>query len=276
MAVTALALVAFAPPILAKASKEVYQLPPLLVVDPTPNYGRADGNEPDPAPRHGMVLHGYRYDSLNGSSWATEELADAAKACGDQLKLPPEAVRGGNTEQPVTHDFWLVHSEPEALYLSRTITLTELNQCVALATTELSLGRLMFAGDRVTVTRLENGRWWSPSTLPIKEGYGYLGNEFFRPVDFDQLRRRPHTRTSKPHGPLGVDRKALCFNGSGGMIYTQECRLDDRGRWHGLLLRKHIFHTGTVDEGMEVDYLHTDALIDGRLFEWDRRITLAK
>jgi hypothetical protein len=69
---------------------------------------------------------------------------------------------------------------------------------------------------------------------------------------------------------------ADCATDNGGMIYTIECRVSRRGRWHGLLLERHVFHTDTHDEGLVVDSLEIDTLIDGRLFEWDRRIDLAR
>jgi hypothetical protein len=263
-----------AAPIAAKTPKEVYHLPAPLLLDPAPNYETPKGYEP--APRKGMVLHGYRYDALNGPDWDSIELAQAATACGDRLKLPASSLRPENPDQSVTHNFWLIYSPPEALYISQIVTLTEIKDCVASAEPRISLARLFFAGDKVTEVRLENGRWRSPNTLPLVDGYGYFGNEFFRPADLTKLRRRPRTNVSPPEQPLKIGEKVICFFGSGGMIYTQDCRLDVSGPWQGLLVRKRSFHTATVDEGMEVDYLDTDALIDAGLFEWDRAITLKK
>lgn len=261
-------------PIAAKATDEVYRLSAPLMLDPAPSYENPEGYE---APiRKGMVLHGYRYDALNGLDWDSIELAQAAAACGDRLKLPASALRPNNPDQTVTHNFWLIYSPPEALYISQIVTLTGLENCVASTKPRISLARLIFAGDKVTEVRQENGKWLSPNTMPLKGGFGYFGNEFFRPANLTDLRRRPRTSAAKPERPLQIEKSVVCFFGSGGMIYTEECRLDLPGRWQGMLVRKRSFHTATVDQGMEVDYLDTDASIDAGLFEWDRAITLTK
>ncbi len=258
----------------AKPAKEIYSLPAPLVLDPAPSYEQPEGYNAEP--RKGIVLHGYRYDALGGPDWASTALAEAAATCGDRLKLPASILRPERPDERVTHDFWLVHSPPEALYINRTLKLTALDDCVATVEPQLNLARLFFAGDKVTEVRLENGRWRSPNTMPIKDGYGYLGNEFLRPVDLAALKRQPRTSVDDPQQPLAIGQKVICFYGSGGMIYTQQCRLKEQGPWQGLLVRMRSFHTGTHDEGMEVEYLDTDAVIDPGLFEWDRAITLKK
>jgi hypothetical protein len=270
----ALALAAI--PSLAKTSDPIFTLPLPLSVEPNGGYEPPAG-APGPNPRRGLVLHGYRYDRLNGPEWSTPELAKGAAECGERLQVAPLLQIGQTAEEAITGDFLLIVAEPEALYLSRDLILTELTDCVAHGTARLSLHRLLLAGDKVTEFRFDGERLAGLSTLPANDGFDYAGSQFLQTRDPGKLRPTQRRIASpRPDMPRGLHVAEACAADNGGMISTVECRVNQRGRWRGLLLERHVFHTGTHDEGLVVDWLATDTLIDGRLFEWDRRIELTK
>jgi len=270
------ALVVAAIPGLAKTSDPIFTLPLPLSVEPDAGYELPKGS-PGPGTRRGLVLHGFRYDRLNGPEWATPALAKSAATCGNRLQVPSLQQLGPPAEDAVTEDFWLIVSEPEALYLSRRMTLTGLTDCVAQGTASLTLNRLLFAGDMVTEFRFDGERLASLSTLPADGGFSYAGSQFLQTRD--PGKRRPtqgRIASPRPGMPRQFQVAEACTADNGGMIYTIECRVSGRGRWRGLLLERHVFHTATLDEGLVVDFLELDTAIDGRLFEWDRRIELTK
>jgi hypothetical protein len=271
-----IALAVAAIPGLAETSDPVFTLPLPLSVDPNGGYELPTGSQ-GPEPRRGLALHGYRYDRLSGPEWATPALAKSATACGDRLQVPSLQQIGQPAEDAVTEDFWLIVSEPEALYLSRRITLTGLTDCVAQGTASLTLTRLLFAGDMVTQFRFDGERLASLSTVPANDGFSYAGSPFLQTRDPGKLRPTQNRIASpRPGMPLRLRVTQACTADNGGMIYTTECRVSGRGQWRGLLLQRHVFHTATHHEGLVVDFLEIDTLVDGRLFEWDRRIGLTK
>jgi hypothetical protein len=256
----------------AHAKDQVYTLPAPLSLE---SMARYSSDTAPPEARRGLVLQGYYYDAYHGENWVSSELAKQAEACGDRLQLPVSALQKERPNQPVIYDFWLVHSPPEALYVARHSRLTRLVDCVATAEYHLETSRLLLMGDRVTSIEAVNGRWGAPQTLPANDGYTYAADRFLKPVKLDALRKRYGTMLPPPHVAQRFGSNIICFSTSGGMIGSGECRLDQPGQWRGILLNRHTFHTGTHEDGIEVEYIDTNALIDGRLFEWDRPISLA-
>lgn len=255
----------------ADATDRLYTLPAPLMIDAEAHYS---GDVAPPAPRRGLVVHGYYYDAYYGEAWATAELAEQAEQCGDALQLPETTDQPDRADQPVIYDFWLVHAPPEALYIVRHKRLTGLANCVATAGYHLEISRLILAGDRVTEIGFEDGQWGRPQTLPANAGFTYAADRFLKPVKLDALRKRYRTMPTPPHHRKHFGPNVVCFDTSGGMIGSGECRLDEPGRWQGILLNRHTFHTSNHDDGTQVEFIDTDALIDGRLFEWDRAISL--
>jgi hypothetical protein len=257
----------------SKSADDIYRLPAPLIVDPVANYGSADGKEAAPAPRRGVALQGYRYDAHNGPDWTTVELAQQATKCGDRLKLPPEIYHDADLSQPVVERFWLVHAPPEALYITRRTTLTALDDCVATVGYSLEIDRLLFNAGHVTELSWQNGKWGAPQTRPIK-GFSYGGSRFLPVGDLAFLQKRYRKTTFRQPLPTLPGTKTICFGVGSSIDTISDCHLDEPGPYRGLLLSRTMFHTETYEEGVIVDFLKTGTLIDGRLFEWDREISL--
>lgn len=121
-----------------------------------------------------------------------------------------------------------------------------------------------------------NGQWTAQSTLPATGGFGFAGDRFLVRRDMGKLSATQRRVKARPADQRRLKQPEICVRDNGGLIYSIRCRLNLPGPWNGLLLFSYSFHTSSHDEGTVVEYLDTNALIDGRLFEWDREISLAK
>jgi hypothetical protein len=257
----------------AKTSDPLYRLPESLTVDPIASYGET--GDSDPAPRRGIVLQGYRYDAHEGPDWKTVEMAKQAEQCGERLKLPSSIYHSGDPDQPVVANFWLLHTPPEALVITRHATLILLEDCIASVNYSLEVDRLFFNANHVTEFNWRGGKWGTPATLPTK-GYSHAASPFLPADNLDSLKKRyRNTAYRRPQAGL-PDVRTICFGVGSSIDSIQQCHLDEPGPYRGLLLSRTMFHTSTYDRGLIVEQLKTDVLIDGRLFEWDREISLAK
>lgn len=259
-------------PSTALSSDRIYSLSAPLALQPDSEYIR---DEPQPpAPRRGLVIHGYVYDAMSEPDWVSAEQSSRALKCGDKLRLPDLTVRSRSPGEPLTAEFWLIHSAPEALFISRHMELTVTKDCAAKPSYSLKLSRLLFNAGQVTALSWENDRWSAPETLPTDGRYSYPGDKFLPVDDLASLRKRYRKTTYREALSALPSVKTLCF-GTGNMIDTsQQCHLDMPGPYRGLRVSSYMFHTMTYDRGMRVDFLDTNAIIDGRLFEWDREIGL--
>lgn len=231
-----------------------------------------------PKSRHGLVVHGYRYDQYE-SLWPSKELESAAaEKCDGKISYPfRETQHTGPgpyeyTPFPIT-EFWLVHSEPEVLLLERRAYIAGTEQCEAQLAYRAEVTRSFISNGMITSHRTTDGKS-RIETVSESEGQARATHGRFPLRNMREVRKRLKGRSSgRKKSSLGVNIE--CFYTGSSLDRATACYLLGGGKYTGLPLDNHFEHTASAETGIKVTYLSTESLIDGRLFEWDRKISLA-
>ncbi len=259
----------------AQSGSESYQLPAPWHVASDQHHRSHVDYEP-PAPRRGLVLQGYRYDRMRRSIWASQDLRRRAEdECEGRVTFP--ALPSHESDRPrrdrdTISEFWLIISLPETLLIERKPRIVAVEDCEAQYGYEMSITRSFQVEDLITIRSEDSNRTWL-RTRPIDEELARATHGFLPVTSLRELRERNSGKS------LGTERNSAgirveCFNRSQYFDFRIDCHLAERGRFAGLLLRSEQFHTASIDDGIIVTDLHLNTWIDGRLFEWDREISL--
>ncbi len=261
-------------------------LPPNTYIPPRPWLMSVDTNHraPDlyqlPPPRDGLVVEGFDYSGEGGLPWQSNEVAAAArKACpgGDANFIVPEGVMlSEGADQAVIVPFVLIASGHEALLLRRFPEITGSNGCTLSVRYRGTIDRAIESDGTVTTFfDLGSGKPVQVRSDRAEEGRNGLFDNLLLPItDLAQERlHQPRGGTAKMQWPIdGI--KSVCFDMSSKTAKAHECYLDDDGPWRGLALEIRAQRPNGGIAGTQVYSVRQGIPIEGRLFEWDRPITL--
>ncbi len=273
------------PSVLA-AAQATYSLPGAWTMDADEDYyNYADYVGPKPVP--GLMVHGYFADDsikvvdgkvvLEGTGRCTGEIAF------DDLRGLPS-----NLPSRTLKLYWYFRSGDQALYLSREWVFEAGKDCRGIARLVTRMVRVVWLNDAMTLIEIgDKGvavfateRLGSPvygkKSLSIPSHLLQIdGRDFVETERSRLVTREPSRRTQSQFG--ATRHRQTCFGLSAAFAFVRKCYYSGGGSWHGLLLsaeradhgRDNYAESGTID-------FDPDAMIDGRLFEWDREIQSAE
>ncbi len=265
-------------------SPSPYMLPNLYAVEADADH-RAPGVEPAPSPRRGLVAEGIDYTNGGGLPFASPEIHSAARAAcpaGEGAMQVPAGVLApaGDATVPanaVIVRFILIATEHEALLVRRFPVITGSDGCQLRHSYRIAIDRAFQSGGMATSFALGDGTG-APiiATTTAEAGRSPLLDDLIVSiVDLDEVRLHQPQAGTYPAPRIGAnDGPIVCFDMSDARSRGHECFLDVPGPWRGLNVVSHSDRGPNDIHGQRVESLRRDILIDGRLFQWDRAITL--
>lgn len=230
-----------------------------------------------PSPVKGLAVHGYFADDGLSVENAKVSLPANMQCIEPVTLLDP---RGLPNHLPVrTHtEFWFYRSDDQALYLSRSWQIERSDQCGVTARIDTKVVHMSLYNGTARFIVSENGAAPTLSTEKIADGEHYSIPAQFVAIDAQLLRTGSGAAVGRRTDDQldGTPFRRACFDTSFAFFFSNHCVLNEAGPWRGLL----ISADSQADDGTsysEYGLLDIDpkALIDGRLFEWGRKIVLA-
>ncbi|WP_313801642.1 hypothetical protein [Sphingobium sp.] len=269
------AFLAFPNDALSAKSAAPLSLSPIWRMESDEDYSyQADYKRPDPI--KGLAVHGYFADDSLNVRDARVSLPTSAE-CREPVTLPdprhlPDYLPGR------THtEFWFYRSGDQGLYLSRTWRVERSARCDVTAMVETKIVHMSLFNGMARFIKIDNGAEPVISTDTIAEGELYPIPAHFVAIDRQLLRKGPNTVSRRTDDRLeNTPFRRTCFDTSFAFFFSNSCVLNEAGPWQGLL----ISADSEADDGTSYsEYrlldLNPQAWIDGRLFQWDRKIMLA-
>ena len=258
----------------AFAKERAISLPDPWTLEGDDKYSFNADYEP-PEPVRGLYLHGY---------YAGEEIFEsngkvhlqASEGCAAPIEIiDPRKLVEGMPER--THaEFWFFRSGDQGLYLERRWQFGVTENCTPIVEQKVKIVRYVLFNGQVTFVPISGEKYPGSRT----EFPGDIGAPI--PDRFVQIDPSEYVATLKHYRNRGERRKFKdtkisehCFNTGIVFHFSGSCYVTLRGPWRGL----QNSHWTESDDGS--DYyqygllnLDLDVLVDGRLFEWDREITV--
>lgn len=238
-------------------------------------YLHADSRPPPPV--KGLALHGYT--ASNGYPIENGILSLPGNArCKDGVKLPDPRALPANAPSGTDSEFWFYRSGNEGLYVSRTWLFGVSEGCNATVKVVTEVINLSIFKGRARFITKETDEAPRPSTEAIAEQAGYPIPAAFVDINDRELRsyRQHHEKSQTVDRSLKTGRREACFDTSAAFALSSRCFLIEAGPWQGMT----TYSDSQDDDGSNLSEtglfeLDPNAWIDGRLFEWGRKITLS-
>lgn len=259
----------------AKSASPV-SLTPIWRIENDIDYSfQADYQPPDPV--KGLALHGYFADDALSLQNAKVSLPASAQ-CREPVTLPDPRGLPAHLPERTHTEFWFYRSGDQGLYLSRSWRVERSDQCVVTASIETKVVHMSLFNGTARFIVIENDAAPTFATDRIADGEHYSIPAQFVAIDAEKLRAGSRAAIGRRSDDRldGTSFRRTCFDTSAAFFFSNRCVLNDAGPWRGLL----ISSASEADDGTsysEYGLLDIDpkALIDGRLFEWDRKMVPA-
>ena len=230
-----------------------------------------------PIPVKGLALHGYFADDALSIENAKASLP-ATTQCGEPVTVPDPRGLPAYLPERTRTEFWFYRSGDQGLYVSRSWRVERSDQCVVTASIDTKVVHMSLFNGTARFIVTKNGATPTLSTDRIADGESYSIPAEFVAIDARKLRTRSEAAIGRRTDDRldGTPFRRVCFDTSIAFFFSNRCVLNEAGPWRGLL----ISANSQADDGTsysEYGVLDIDpkALMDGRLFEWDRKIVLA-
>lgn len=264
-------------------AKDLAVLPSSLSLEGDEEY-RWKADYVPPQPVKGYFVHGYAYgwDSAFAGQFI-ENYSVKRKACPEKrLPTAGEQNWGGLEEfgdPKPDQEFWFFRTGSESLYIGRRWVPSALEDCKLIYATKIDMYRSVQISDRITVSQFEDGKIKHVWTTGLRDPYFGLGVmkalALPNPAAVRSLRDRAAQKGTLKRSKFdGVNQ--LCWSYWEHFWGGSRCVITQRGVALGLLSSASSEEDTGPSSYLHLKRLSTDALLDGRLFEWDREITLAQ
>lgn len=270
----------------ALAAKEAISLPGALALEPDSEFEPWEDFEPL-KPVRGQYVAGY----TSGRPRFAKELAPQAKdaKCNSTYRIAGQVRTNGEDElfEWPRERFWFYRHKNQALYIEHYQEAFRLTDCELVLRPAVSVVRGIFLQDRLQTFELIDRSWRLTETLPTD---GYFSTRIPRSLLRETLPKsidlRSHSKDEvlrEPRGkPLIKNLSERCFQRSDGLDFSTTCYISKPGPLFGRVsfstYSLHINSSLWYDDSFFVEAFETaleNTKIDGRLFEWDREISLA-
>ncbi|NYI24199.1 hypothetical protein EWH08_15990 [Sphingobium indicum] len=259
----------------AKSAGSV-SLSPVWRMESDEDYSYQANYQP-PGPVKGLALHGYFADDRLNVSDAKVSLPASAE-CRESVTLPDPRSLPDYLPARTHTEFWFYRSGDQGLYLGRTWRVERSDQCDVKAKVETRIIHMSLFNGMARFIVIHNGAAPVVSTNNIAEGELYPIPAHFVVMDRQLLQEGPRAAVSRRTDDRleNTSFRRTCFDTSFAFFFSNSCVLNETGPWQGLL----ISADSEADDGTSYsEYrlldLDPEARIDGRLFQWDRKIVLA-
>jgi len=256
----------------AIAAPEVLQsLPGYWTLEADEDYLDSDDYVP-PAPVRGLTLHGFAADdSISVEHGKIVVAADGS--CPGPVTIVDDRMLPPDLPEQTQGEFWYFRSQDQALYLSRRWDYGVGENCTGTVTRVTRIVRVLWFNGQATFVEYDQQGEKDVSTEPIAEpGYYPIPRPLVRIAE-DDLREALQKFRFRPRRDRvpGTGIKRICIDRSLSFFFSNTCYLDENGPWRGLVLSE-FSQDDVGDAYSEYGTITVDpnALIDGRLFEWDR------
>lgn len=230
-----------------------------------------------PPPVKGLALHGYFADDSFDANDGKITLGPS-KNCTETVTLDDPRGLADGFPQRTTTEFWYYRSGDQGLYLSRNWRFELSDSCKVTMRVETEIVRLSLFNGRASFVAIANGGEPVLSTEMLDDDTLYPMPTHFVVIHARRLNERNRAEAKRrSEGRFNETRlRQTCFDSSISFLFSNSCYLSETGRWRGLLTATHSEDDadGAYSEYRLVD-LDPEARIDGRLFEWDRKIALS-
>lgn len=230
-----------------------------------------------PRPVKGLVLHGYFADD----SISVEDgqiILPPGNGCQRSIRLAdPRHLPAGMPARTVA-EFWFYRSGDQGLYLSRHWRFDVSNHCEGNTHVEAKIIHLSLFNGTSRFIEVKDGEVPKISAESLSEQGFYPIPEQLVVIDDRRMNARPRAGANRRRDDYieNTNLRRACFDDSETFSFATTCFLTERGPWHGLLLRADMQEDdGSAYSDYGVSEVQPKAWIDGRLFQWDRRIMLA-
>lgn len=230
-----------------------------------------------PAPVKGLALHGYLADDSFNIRDAKVSLPVSTE-CQKPITVPDPRNLPNYLPMRTHTEFWFYRSGDQGLYLSRTWQVKRSDRCDVTASVETRVVHMSLFNGMARFIKIENGADPIISTDNIAENEIYPIPAHLVAIDRKVLQKGPKAANDRRTDDRleNTSFRRSCFDSSFAFFFSNSCVLDEAGPWRGLL----ISAFSEADDGSsysEYRLLDLDpkALMDGRLFQWDRQIVLA-
>jgi hypothetical protein len=273
-------------PSVVAAAQATHSLPAAWKMDADEDYSNnADYVPPKPVP--GLIVHGFEAnDSIEVVDGKV--VLEGTGRCTGEIVF--EDLRGLPSTLPsrTLKLFWYFRAGDQALYLSREWVYEAGKDCRGIARLVTRMVRVVWLNGAVTLIeigdkgvadfateRLDSPVYGKKSLSIPSHLLQIDGRDFVETGRSRLVRREPSRRTQSQFGT--TRHRQTCFGLSAAFAFVSRCYYSGEGNWHGLLLsaeraehgRDNYAESGTLD-------FDPNAMIDGRLFEWDREIQSAE
>lgn len=270
------------------ANDKYVSLPPELRLETDEEYDPYEDYTPL-EPLSGSYVHGYAKGHPNfKQSWLERELGKSC-ATGFTFDRHPEVLTKEIDFWPDIK-FWFFRHNGQALYIRLKQVGTEVRGCDVLLEPEIKIVRGLFLKNQLTTFRIDQEGLAKVKVLPSDGSFmteipGVLISDGLTAVrNADKRSKMGRQFFKEPFGKPFLEKVSEeCFTIPSGLDSGISCYISDKEALFGLLTYSRFdYHvlSDRWDEDFSSYYAITEAKprtkIDGRLFEWDRKITVAK
>jgi hypothetical protein len=246
---------------------KVYTLPDPWIFENDEEYSN-DADYKAPNSRKGLIVHGFNYDAYHRLGRPTYYSESEPKVCIDRNQSDGPAYY---KNFPLV-EFWFIKSGVETLLLERFVTDRSENLCDPAKAYKTRITRSFKSNDHITLFQVGMGIE-KLRTISKEDGLQAASAGMLPLSNLRNLRKRYRKNSLGPmKNSFGY--RTQCFYTGNSLDRSSQCYLMERGDYSGLRLEQHSEHTASWENGREITYLAVETQIDGRLFEWDRQITL--
>lgn len=263
------------------APKQAETLPSGWVLESDDDYSSNDDYTPPPNVS-GLFMHGFEADDSIDVDNGTVTLR-ASVPCAKTVAFADERGFPESFPDRTQTEFWFYRSGDQALYLSRKWDYDFDGECHGVAREVRRIVRIVWFNGTVTFAESSGGGTARISTeklagnayYPIPKRLIKMDETGLRETETSPLVRKEPKRKRVDRDPVtGVER--TCFGLSQFFFFHTECYFSGRSQWRGALLSAESQgHAGEGQSEMGAAQFKPAAIIDGRLFEWDREISAA-
>lgn len=268
----------------AQAEQPYFTLPDSLQMETDEEYGSWEGYEPL-EPLSGSYIYGHRTGLVSVSKQLDAKKID--KQCGNGVRIIGNDQQAGlDWEGPDTlawpkSEFWLYRHDGNVIYISRWMVATGISGCTLELTPKFKVIRGFIIGNRLMSSR-------SGLRGEIRFQTELLDGSFSTEIPSHLLRDATDgVKFTKRFGWRRVDPKNLedksslgslsdkCF-GNGSLDTFIQCYISTRGPLYGHRSYMQSYqHSPQSVWSEKVQVAEPNALLDSRIFEWDRKLSLS-
>jgi hypothetical protein len=210
-----------------------------------------------------------------GPTWSVAlDATSIRETCGERFRIVWIGAHPPERPEDATAEFWFYRAGPQVLYLQRNWTISTVEDCVASAERITGIARAFVDGEQRNEFYARPEGRFEPRFVSRDNGRssGKIPTFLLEPPPANGSPPRSRRNRTTRSGQLTASGE-VCYDASAAFTFATHCFIERRGPWNGLETYAHFEDDTSVVLGhFELLELREIAQLDGRLFQWDRRI----